>query len=79
MIFKIVLLVIWTCLLFQDVIFQWLTTNDIQLDNIDAEDPEVLLVINFTHAMKVIFTIDGSLNIQTKIIFCLDGPQKSWV
>lgn len=25
----------------QDVIFQWLTTNDIQLDNIDAEDPEV--------------------------------------
>lgn len=26
----------------QDVIFQWLTTNDIQLNNIDAEDPEVL-------------------------------------
>ncbi|KAL9981305.1 hypothetical protein ACROYT_G009992 [Oculina patagonica] len=25
----------------QDVIFQWLTTNDIQLNNIDAEDPEV--------------------------------------
>jgi len=28
----------------QDVIFQWLTTDDIQLNNIDAEDPEVLLV-----------------------------------
>ena len=26
---------------FQDVVFQWLTSNDIQLDNIDAEDPEV--------------------------------------
>ena len=26
----------------QDVIFQWLTTDDIQLNNIDAEDPEVL-------------------------------------
>ncbi|CAH3162276.1 unnamed protein product [Porites evermanni] len=25
----------------QDVVFQWLTTNDIQLNNIDAEDPEV--------------------------------------
>ena len=29
-------------LLLQDVIFQWLTTDDIQLNNIDAEDPEVL-------------------------------------
>jgi len=28
----------------QDVIFQWLTTDDIQLNNIDAEDPEVLRV-----------------------------------
>ena len=26
---------------FQDVVFQWLISNDIQLDNIDAEDPEV--------------------------------------
>ena len=25
----------------KDVVFQWLTTNDIQLNNIDAEDPEV--------------------------------------
>ncbi|EDO47507.1 predicted protein [Nematostella vectensis] len=25
----------------QDVIFQWLTTNDIQLNSIDAEDPEI--------------------------------------
>ncbi|XP_068677841.1 intraflagellar transport protein 52 homolog [Montipora foliosa] len=25
----------------QDVMFQWLTTSDIQLNNIDAEDPEV--------------------------------------
>lgn len=24
------------------MIFQWLTTDDIQLNNIDAEDPEVL-------------------------------------
>ena len=30
------------CIFFlKDVVFQWLTTNDIQLNNIDAEDPEV--------------------------------------
>ena len=26
---------------FKDVIFQWLTTNEIRLNSIDAEDPEV--------------------------------------
>lgn len=25
----------------QDVVFQWLTTNEIRLNQIDAEDPEV--------------------------------------
>jgi intraflagellar transport protein 52 len=25
----------------QDVVFQWLTTGDIHLNQIDAEDPEV--------------------------------------
>ena len=38
--------IIWTHLSFQDVVFQWLTSNDIQLDNIDAEDPEVFLFLS---------------------------------
>lgn len=27
--------------MFQDVVFQWLTTDNIHLNQIDAEDPEV--------------------------------------
>ena len=34
------------CIFFlKDVVFQWLTTNDIQLNNIDAEDPEVCSIV----------------------------------
>ena len=45
----------------QDVIFQWLTTNDIQLNNIDAEDPEVLYckLINCEVVVVVVFFFWG--------------------
>ena len=42
----------------KDVVFQWLTTNDIQLNNIDAEDPEVCNVFLPVFAtLKVVFLV----------------------
>ncbi len=47
---------------FQDVVFQWLTTDSIPLNQIDAEDPEVsakpmLPVANVIfHSYKVMIT-----------------------
>ena len=47
------------CIFFlKDVVFQWLTTNDIQLNNIDAEDPEVCNVFLPLSAMLGVNTID---------------------
>ena len=52
----------------QDVIFQWLTTDDIQLNNIDAEDPEVLY---FYINLDNIFLLSWFLNLVSLIMIFL--------
>ena len=50
----------------QDVVFQWLMTDNIHLNQIDAEDPEVRMQ---THVWNSSFTISLSISIKQTLLW----------